>query len=189
MDEGDGAMLRTNQPRRAEAARAAADSSGDTHTVGFHPLYRQVRDALIKRIIEGEWQPGALLPSETELAVDMNVSQGTVRKALGELERGNFVIRRQGKGTFVARHDEARILFQFFRVAPDEGDSEFPDSRIVSTATRLANDEDAVTLKMRPTSRVAVIERLRSIGNRPCIIERIILPCSLFPRIEKRRLP
>jgi GntR family transcriptional regulator len=182
-------MLKRGRPQRDPSARSAADAGEDASPVGFRPLYRQVRDALIKRIVEGAWQPGELLPSEHELAATMNVSQGTMRKALGELERDNFVIRRQGKGTFVARHDEARILFQFFRVAPDEGDSEFPDSRIVSTATRLANVEDAVTLKMRPTSRVAVIERLRSIGNRPCIIERIILPCSLFPRIEKRRLP
>jgi len=189
MDEGDGAMLRTNQPRRAQAARAAVDSSGDTHTVGFHPLYRQVRDALIKRIIEGEWQPGALLPSETELAVDMSVSQGTVRKALGELERDNFVIRRQGKGTFVARHDEARILFQFFRIVPDDSESEFPKGRIVSATAKPATVEDANVLGIRTGSRVAVIERLRSVGGRTCIFERIVLPYALFPKIEKRKLP
>src|SRR6185312_2444452 len=133
-------------------------------------------DALIKRIIEGEWQPGALLPSETELAADMSVSQGTVRKALGELERDNFVIRRQGKGTFVARHDEARILFQFFRIVPDDSESEFPKGRIVSATAKPATVEDANVLGIRTGSRVAVIERLRSVGGRTCIFERIVLP-------------
>lgn len=65
-----------------------------------------------------------------DIATDLRVSQGTVRKALDELAIENFIVRRQGKRTFVARHDEARILFQFFKLTPDDGNSEFPDSRI-----------------------------------------------------------
>jgi GntR family transcriptional regulator len=65
--------------------------------------------------------PGMLLPSEIELARQLSVSQGTVRKALDSMTADNLVIRRQGRGTYVAEPEESRILFQFFRLTPDNG--------------------------------------------------------------------
>ena len=157
--------------------------------LGFRPLYRQVRDVLVKRIVDGVWRPGETLPSEMDIATDLRVSQGTVRKALNELVEENFVVRRQGKGTFVARHDEARILFQFFKLTPDNGISEFPDSRILSVSVEPADAGAAEALSLRAGSRVVRIERLRSLAGRICILERIVLPRALFPAIEKRDLP
>ena len=164
------------------------DAKGAT-PLGFRPLYRQARDLLVKRIVDGEWPPGAVLPSESELAVEIGVSQGTVRKALDELEAEKFVVRRQGKGTFVARHDEARILFQFFKLIPDSGNSEFPESQILSVAADSADARTAAALALRPGARVVRIERLRSLGGKVCIVERIALPRALFPGLEKRVLP
>jgi GntR family transcriptional regulator len=158
-------------------------------TFGFHPLYRQVRDVLIKRIIDNAWKPGELLPSEFEIADDLGVSQGTIRKALDELEAENFVVRRQGKGTYVARHDEARILFQFFKLTPDSDKSEFPESQILSVSVDTADAEAAAALGLTTGARVVRIERLRSLAGRVCIAEHIVLPRTLFPGIEKRDLP
>jgi len=157
-------------------------------TFGFRPLYRQARDLLVKRIVDGEWPPGAALPSESDIAADLGVSQGTVRKALDELEAEKFVVRRQGKGTFVARHDEARILFQFFKLIPDSGTSEFPESQILSVEAGTADARTAAALALRPGARVVRLERLRSLGGEICIVERIALPRALFPGIEKRAL-
>ena len=53
-----------------------------------------------------EWLPGEAIPSEIELATRDAVSQGTVRKAIDELAAENLLVRRQGKGTFVATHQE-----------------------------------------------------------------------------------
>lgn len=157
--------------------------------LGFRPLYRQARDLLVKRIVDGEWQPGAMLPSESEIAADLGVSQGTVRKALDELEAEKFVLRRQGKGTFVASHDEARILFQFFKLLPDSGTSEFPESQILGVSADAADARAAAALGLRAGARILRIERLRSLAGRVCIFERIVLPRSLFPGIEKHALP
>jgi GntR family transcriptional regulator len=168
-------------------ARAARGASSEP--LGFRPLYRQARDLLVKRIVDGEWPPGAALPSESEIAADLGVSQGTIRKALDELEAEKFVVRRQGKGTFVARHDEARILFQFFKLIPDSGDSEFPESQILGVAPDSADARTAAALDLRPGARVVRIERLRSLAGQVCIVERIALPRALFPAIEKRELP
>src|SRR5574339_1053152 len=88
----------------------------------FSPLYRQIKALLTGSLQAGEWKPGEAIPSETELAARFKVSQGTVRKAIDELAAENLVVRRQGKGTFVAQHDERRILFQFFKLAPDRGE-------------------------------------------------------------------
>ena len=80
----------------------------------FQPLYKQVYDVLVRRIAEGAWRPAEALPSEQALAAELNVSQGTVRKALDALVAENLVYRRQGKGTYVAEHTQEHALFRFF---------------------------------------------------------------------------
>lgn len=169
---------------RPKIARANPDE-----TLGFRPLYRQARDILVKRIIDGVWPPGIGLPSESEIAIDLGVSHGTIRKALDQLEVEKFVVRQQGKGTFVARHDEARILFQFFKLMPDSGDVEFPESRIIGVKVEAADARAADALGGRAGARIVQIERLRSLAGQVCIFERILLPRALFPGLEKRDLP
>ena len=169
--------------KRTEAARPAPEE------LGFRPLYRQVRDVLVKRIVDNVWRPGELLPSEFEIAADLGVSQGTIRKALDELETEKFIVRRQGKGTYVARHDEARILFQFFKLVPDSAKSEFPESQILDVTVEAAGAAAAAALGLNAGTRVVCIERLRSLAGKTCIVERITLPRALFPGIEKRDLP
>ena len=80
------------------------------------PLYQQVDNTIRQRLIGNVWEPGEAIPSEMQLAAEMNVSQGTVRKALGAMESDNLVTRRQGRGTFVAEHDLDRALFHFFHM-------------------------------------------------------------------------
>ena len=94
----------------------------------------------MQRLVDGAWQPGQVLPSEMELAAETGVSQGTVRKALDALAGEKLLVRRQGRGTFVAEHDEARILFQFFKLQPDEGEQSFPESRILGCVRVAASD-------------------------------------------------
>ena len=62
------------------------------------PLYVQVRNLLAQRIASGVWAPGSMLPNEMELARELGVSPGTVRKALDSLESDRLVLRRQGRG-------------------------------------------------------------------------------------------
>lgn len=158
-------------------------------TLGFRPLYRQVRDVLVSRIIDGMWQPGQVLPSEMEIAADLGVSQGTARKALDEMALENLIVRQQGRGTFVALHDDARILFQFFKLVPDSGKKQFPDSRILSVETGAGSAAALKVLKLRAGSRVIRLERIRSFAGKICIAEAITLPKALFPGAEKIVLP
>ncbi len=75
---------------------------------------------MVQSLDRGEWKPGELIPSEIDLAARFQVSQGTVRKAVDELAAEHMLLRRQGKGTFVATHHEARVRYRFLRLAPDE---------------------------------------------------------------------
>lgn len=157
--------------------------------LGFKPLYRIVRDKLVRRLVDGYWSPGAPLPSEMQLAAELGVSQGTVRKALNEMERENLVVRRQGRGTFVARHDEERILFQFFKLTPDTGGRQFPESRVASVRQGLANAAERSALNLGQKARVVRIRRLRVMGAKPAIAETIVLPEALFPGLATTELP
>ena len=75
-------------------------------TPSFSPLYQQIKSLILQSLHTGEWKPGEPIPSEIDLAARFRVSQGTVRKAIDELAAENLVVRRQGKGTFVATHAE-----------------------------------------------------------------------------------
>jgi len=172
-----------------ETRVVASERAESRAALGFRPLYRQVKDVLMRRIADGVWAAGGTLPSEPDIAADLGVSHGTVRKALDELAAENLVVRRQGKGTFVVRHDEERILFQFFKLIPDTGERRFPDSRILGVEVREADAEAARILALRKGAKVVALERVRSLADRICIVERIVLPKALFPGIEKRELP
>ena len=87
----------------------------------FRPLYDQIKILLTQSLIAGEWKPGESIPSEMELAARFRVSQGTVRKAIDALATENILVRRQGKGTFVATHKEEKHQYRFLRIIPDKG--------------------------------------------------------------------
>jgi GntR family transcriptional regulator len=152
--------------------------------IGFKPLYAQVRERLMRRLVDGDWSPGMLLPSEMELARQLNVSQGTVRKALDSMTADNLLLRRQGRGTYVAEPEESRIMFQFFRLSPDEGSASFPDSKVLSTGTASPTKTEKEALGLKDTDEVIRIERIRSLSGQPLLIETITLPASRFPDFD-----
>jgi GntR family transcriptional regulator len=158
-------------------------------TLGFRPLYRQVKAIFVRRLMDGVWAPGAVLPSEGQLAAEIGVSQGTVRKALDELAAENLVVRRQGRGTFVAEHDERRILFQFFKLAPDRGAPRFPDSIVLSVTAGPADEAERLALDLPGDSAVIRIRRKRSFDGAPLIVETLSLPKQLFPGLENGPIP
>ncbi len=157
---------------------------------GFKPLYQQVKDLLIERLIGGYWKPGDLLPSEMQLAEELSVSQGTVRKALDEMTAGNLLVRRQGRGTYVAEHDQEHALFHFFKMTDRQGLPLVPESRVLRITKGRAKTVDGARLQIGANAEVTRITRVRTVAGRPAIFERIVLPSALFPDLHgKRDLP
>jgi GntR family transcriptional regulator len=173
--------------KRENAERPGAAIT--TEPLGFRPLYAQVKAILVRRLVDGVWAPGAALPSEGQLAAEIGVSQGTVRKALDELASENLLVRRQGRGTFVAEHDERRILFQFFKLVPDDGVARFPDSTVLSVGVAQVDPGEQRALDLDPDDEVIRIRRIRSLDGAPLVLETVSLPRRLFGGIETGPVP
>jgi GntR family transcriptional regulator len=154
-------------------------------TPGFRPLYQQVHDLLVARIVAGDWKPGDALPPEPSLARSFKVSQGTVRKALAALEQRNLVVRRQGKGTYVATHTPQRALFHFFHLVGDDGARALPSHRLLGVATGPAVAGEQRALALRAGAAVTRLKRLRLLGERVAIVERIAVPRARFPSLHE----
>ena len=154
----------------------------------FRPLYEQIRILLTQSLVAGEWKPGDAIPSEIELAARYQVSQGTVRKAIDELSAEHILVRRQGKGTFVASHREPSYQFRFLRVMPDSGEKVAPDSVLVELRRGKAAPDVARALRVRSGSPVHVVKRLLTFDERPLILDEIVLSASQFPGLNFTRL-
>ena len=154
----------------------------------FRPLYGQIR-ALIERALEaGEWAPGAAIPSELELASRFGVSQGTVRKAIQALAAENLLVRRQGKGTFVATHTEEKTSnFRFLRIRRNDGQPEYPRSRLVDLRRSKAGAEVARALRLRTGEPTYQLRRILEYGGRPAVLDEITLPAALFRGLTRAR--
>jgi GntR family transcriptional regulator len=146
----------------------------------FSPLYRQIKDLLLDRLRRADWKPGDTLPSEIELALQYRVSQGTVRKAIDELAAENLLVRRQGKGTFVATHGERQVRFRFLRLAPDAGEPVAPERRILEFRRARASAELARLIELRTGDAVLMLRRLLVFGGDPVVLEDVWLPGTLF---------
>lgn len=151
----------------------------------YRPLYQQVYDFLVKQIAAGEWGPGQSLPSEQALAGRLNVSQGTVRKALDSLAADSLIDRRQGKGTYVAEHTQERALFRYFRMARPGGARTVPTSVGETLKRRVARPADVAKLALKPGTEVYELNRVRLIDGAPTVLEKIVLPTTLFPGLER----
>jgi GntR family transcriptional regulator len=136
---------------------------------------------MMGRMIQGVWKPGAVLPSEVQLAAEFGVSQGTVRKALDALAAENLVIRRQGRGTFVAEHDAERALFHFFHLVGEDGSRQLPGGAQLSCRAAKASRDEASRLDIERGTGVIRVRRTRDMGGAPAIFESISVPADLFP--------
>ena len=157
-----------------------------TETPGYRPLYRQVYDIVVAKVAKGTWRPGESLPSELNLAKELGVSQGTVRKVLDALTAEKLLERRQGKGTYIAENTQERSLFRFFRISRPGGKRLTPERVAESVKVRTARTAERNKLDLDRAERVVEITRTRHIDGIPAIYETIILPASFFPGIEKR---
>jgi GntR family transcriptional regulator len=170
---------------------APAAAEFQAATAAFSPLYQQIKGLILQSLQAGEWKPGESIPSEMELAARYRVSQGTVRKAIDELASGHLLIRKQGKGTFVATHAEHQVQYRFLKLVPDQGDlnTEGPAQREIVDCKRLrASAEIARALALRSGDTVLQVRRVLSFSNVPTILEDLWLPGTPFKGLTAERL-
>ena len=152
------------------------------------PLFRAVKRELLRAIESGGYPPGRTLPSETELARTLGVAIGTLRRAVDELVSEHLLVRRQGRGTFVATHDADRFLFQFFHVERSDGQRDAPEVDLVSFERLRADDEAAQALAIKPGAAVLQIENRLRLQGRAVVHDRLTLSAQLFKGLTEKRL-
>lgn len=157
----------------------------------FSPLYQQIKGLILQGLEAGEWRPGELIPSEMELAARFRVSQGTVRKAIDELAAENLVMRRQGKGTFVATHAAQQVQYRFLKLHPDTGDVQEEgraQRHIVECKRVRAPAEIARLLALRSGDAAMQVRRVLAFVGTPTILEDIWLPGQAFKGLTAEQI-
>jgi GntR family transcriptional regulator len=162
---------------------------------GTGPLYRQARRELQRVVESGRVRPGDLLPSETIIASALGISVGTLRKAVDELVHEHVLVRRQGKGTFVALHSDERFLFQFFHVearaefpaqdAPRE--REYPKVECVAFIRARADEAAAAALRIKAGDPVIRIDNRLSLGGRAVVHDHLCISAQTFKALSEKR--
>ena len=161
----------------------------------FSPLYRQIASLITRSLQASEWKPGEAIPSEIELAARYKVSQGTVRKAIDDLAASNLLVRRQGKGTYVATHAEETTQFRFLRLAPDNapgapkaGEREPLSRRFIDCRRQRAPADVARAIGLSGGEAALQVRRLLYFRGRPVVLDDIWLPALLFKGLTSTRL-
>ncbi len=137
-----------------------------------NPLYLQLMSRLKNDIMAGVYAPGERIPSEQLLCDTYGVSRVTVRKAMLDLVQEGLLVRRQGKGTFVAQERLQRDLQQitsFSQACRQNGHT--AGARLVSAEMAEASASDAEKLGIEPGSPVVEIIRLRLCDGEPVMLE------------------
>jgi GntR family transcriptional regulator len=174
----------------AQPSSAVPAEPGSTDaSPAFSPLYQQIKTLITRGLQEGDWKPGEAIPSEMELAQRYRVSQGTVRKAIDELAAENLLVRRQGKGTFVATHSEEKIQFRFLRLKADDGEEpRRMDRRILECRRTRAPADVARALDLRSGDAAVQIRRTLASEGKLLVLDDIWLPGHLFRGLTQERL-
>ena len=147
------------------------------------PLYSQVRDLLLERIKNSEWSIGQALPNEFNLAAEFGVSIGTVRRAVEGLEETGIVVRKQGRGTYLAAPASTALLGRFMPLRATNGELLPFAYALVRVLRRPATELEQKGLGPHASGEVVEIVQRLAAGPAACGIERSVVPASLFPQL------
>lgn len=146
------------------------------------PLYYQLKELLRKNILAGIWKSGEKIPTEKQLSENFGVSIAVVRQAVSLLVEEGFLIKRQGKGTFVV---DARVrqgprkLTSFTEEMSSMGLK--PSSIVLEKGIKKADEKICNVLRLESRANVVMVRRLRFANNEPLGIQTFYIAEYLAP--------
>lgn len=150
-------------------------------------LHAQISDAIRSRIISGEWPRDHRLAPEPQLAEEIGVSRGTLRRALATLIEEGLLRQTPGRGTFVtgtliepAAAQKLSTLSEDFAAQGIE-----LDTNVVSCTVTRPPSEIAQLLRMPEGEEAMRLVRLRSAARLPIALIHNYVPLALAPGIER----
>lgn len=148
------------------------------------PLYHQLYEILRSHITSGIWQPGDMIPPESELKRQYGVSQITVRQALNILVDNGLIYRQRGQGTFVAKPMITSNLTHIINFAEDMRQRGLePHTEVLDTQISPISQVTAGLLQAEVGEEIASIRRLRYANGEPLSIEHSCLLHRYVPGI------
>ncbi|POP45603.1 GntR family transcriptional regulator [Superficieibacter electus] len=153
------------------------------------PLYRQLKDKILSDIASGKLAEGAKIPTEVELSELYNISRVTVRNAIKELVAEGYLVKKQGKGTFVCLPKIERKVVHLLSFTAACESSHLPTtSRVLQTA--ILDDYRHVrrALQLSDDDAVLYIQRLRMAGELPLMLENNYYSLQRFGFLQQEDL-
>ena len=153
------------------------------------PIYAQIRDYLQQEIESGRLAPDQPLPSERAICAQFQVSRGTARQALHDLEHDALIYHRDRVGYFV---QPARVIYQLHETlsVTDELTSQglHADALIVERAVEVPSRRVREALRLEVGTLVLRIKRLRLANEQPILLETLFLSAERFPSLVEQDL-
>ena len=153
-------------------------------TANALPKYVQTAEMLIREIAAGRLIDGERLPPERDMAADLGIAVGTLRKALADLEGRGLLQRVQGSGNYIRAGREATGIYAMHRLELVGGGG-LPTAEVWAVS-RDAKPGDAPAFGPSPDAHR--IRRLRRIGGKPAALEEIWLDGGRAEAIRKEDL-
>lgn len=154
------------------------------------PLYSQLVSIVKRNISAGTLVTGDMLPSEAELCRSFDISRSTVRQAIGALEAEGLVVRKQGRGTFVAEPKMRRrteTVYSFTSEISAMGMT--PSSTIIDFEIIDPTPDIVGVLELNGSdTKVYRFTRLRNVDGEPLILETSFYPCYIYPKLTRELL-
>lgn len=152
-------------------------------------LYYQLKEILLEKIRNNEWPINGKIPTERELCEIFKVSRITVRQALYELEKGGYIYRKQGKGTFVTAPKIEQRLSSFYSFSEEIRKMGYtPSTQVVGFDLIKADAEVAKHLNIPQEAKVYSIRRLRLANQEPFAYENSFIPEELCPGLTSEEV-
>ena len=149
------------------------------------PLYSQLVGIIKQSISSGELAVGDLLPSEAELCRAMNISRNTVRQAIGELEEEGLVVRKRGKGTFVADPNARAKCVRYSFTTEISSMGKIPSSTMVDFGIEVPPPEVSRKMQLQEGTKVYCFTRVRNVDGEPLILETSYYPQYIYPNLTR----
>lgn len=141
------------------------------------PLYMQLSSSIREKINTGLWKSGSKIPSEQKLSELYGVSRITLRKAVEDLVEDELLIKKQGKGTFVAPvriKKQLQNFLSFTEACKNVGMT--PSAKLISIEIKQTSRSNAKFFDLSEEEPMVIIKRIRFADERPVILETNILP-------------
>ncbi|MGM0830536.1 MAG: GntR family transcriptional regulator [Bacillota bacterium] len=153
------------------------------------PLYYQLMDILLEKIEKGELAEQEQLPSERELCETYKVSRTTVRQTMQELEKGGYIYKVHGKGSFVSPKTYKQSLVEFYSFTEEmKKIGKQPSTQVVSFEKVPCDSTISKSMKLPVEEEVFKITRLRLADEEPMIYETSYVPVGRFTNLTKEQL-